>query len=184
MRRTLLALTALALSLGLSGCVSTTGVDDAVPSPAPSVSIVEPPSSPPPSPAPSPSVEESADPSYRVPDESPLEATRLVFDGDAVGVEPRTALNVAASAVREQEYTLDFDCIPRDATITLSLSPAAGEDDPPVTIKGPITVTQGCGAPGRVTGITVSRMVGIQITAITDGVDQAWAVLRATDATD
>lgn len=107
-----------------------------------------------------------------------------MFDGDAVGVEPRTALNVAASAVREQEYTLDFDCIPRDATITLSLSPAAGEDDPPVTIKGPITVTQGCGAPGRITGITVSRMVGIQITAVTDGVDHAWAVLRATDAAD
>ncbi|MFJ6678116.1 hypothetical protein ACIQLK_03185 [Microbacterium sp. NPDC091382] len=180
MRRPLLAPIALALVLGLSGCISTTGVDDAAPSPSPSASVPSP--SPTPTPSPSPSAEEP-DPSYRVPDENPLEATRLVFDADAVGVEPRTELNVAASAVRDQEYTLDFDCIPRDATITLSLSPAAGEDDPPVTIKGPITVTQGCGAPGRVTGITVSRMVGVQIAAIADGVDHAWAVLHAAEST-
>ncbi|WP_065571909.1 hypothetical protein [Microbacterium oleivorans] len=179
MRRPLLVPTALALLLGLSGCISTTGVDDAAPSPSPSASVPLPS----PSPSASASVEEPDDPSYRVPDENPLEATRFVFDGDAVGVEPQTELNVAASAVREQAYTLDFDCVPRDATITLSLSPAAGEDDPPVTITGPITVTQVCSAPGRVTGITVSRMVGIQITAITDGVDRAWAVLRADDST-
>ncbi|MDT3329543.1 hypothetical protein Q9S78_02560 [Microbacterium sp. KSW-18] len=182
MRRPLLALTALTLSLGLSGCISTTGVDDAAPSPSPSMPVSSAPSpSSTPSPSASPESEEPADPPYDIPVEDPLEASRLVFTGDAVGVEPVTSLNVSASAVRDQEYTLEFDCIPRDATITLSLSPAAGEDEPPVTIKGPLTVTQGCGAPGRLTGITVDRMVGIQITAITDGVDRAWAILRAAD---
>ncbi|WP_018187911.1 hypothetical protein [Microbacterium sp. 77mftsu3.1] len=182
MRRPLLALTALALSLGLSGCISTTGVDDAAPSPSRSMPVSSAPSpSSTPSPSASPEAEVPADPSYGVPVESPLEASRLVFNGDAVGVEPETALNVAASAVRGQEYTLEFDCIPRDATITLSLSPAAGEDEPPVTIKGPVNITQGCGAPGRLTGITVDRMVGIQITAITDGVDRAWAILHVAD---
>ncbi|WP_349309639.1 hypothetical protein [Microbacterium sp. MM2322] len=178
MRRPLLALTALALSLGLSSCVSTTGVDAVSPSPSPSEAATSTPS--PPS-SPSPEAEESPDPSYGIPVESPLEASRLVFTGDAVGVVPETALNVAASAVQGQEYTLEFDCIPRDATITLSLRPATGENDPPATISGPTTVTQGCAAPGRVSGITVSRMVGVQISVIADGVDRAWAVFRATE---
>lgn len=179
MRRPLLAVTALALSIGLSGCVSTSGVDAA--SPSPSSSAPAPPA-PAPSPSPSPEAEEPADPSYEIPVEDPLEATRLVVDRDAVGVEPETALNVAASAVRDQEYVLEFDCVPRDATITLSLSPAIGEEDPPVNLTGPITVTQGCGAPGRQTGIRVDRMVGVQISMLSDDVSRAWAVLRPAES--
>ena len=178
MRRPLLALAALALSLGLSGCISTTGVDEEAPSLTPTVS---PSPTPTPTPTPTPEPEASADPSYRIPAEAPLEASRLIFERDAVGVDPVTSLNVASSAVRGQDYVLEFDCTPSDASITLSLSPAAGEDDPPATVTGPVSVTHGCSASGRATGIRVNRMVGVQISLVTDDAARAWAVLQPAD---
>lgn len=180
MRRRLLTLTALAVSIGLSGCVSTAAVDDAAPSPSTSAtSSAEP--APTSTPTPTPEPEVSADPSYAVPEQDPLEASRLVFESDAVGVDPVSVVSVSASAVRDQEYVLEFDCIPRDATITLSLSPAVGEDEPPVNFSGPIAVTQGCSAPGGATGIRVDRMVGVQISMSGDDVARAWAVLRPAE---
>ncbi len=177
MRRPLLALTALAVSFGLSGCVSTAAVDDAAPTPSSSPTRSAE-AAPTPTPTSMPEPEESVDPSYAVPEQDPLEASRLVFESDAVGVDPVTVVSVSSSAVRDQDYVLDFDCIPRDATITLSLSPAVGEDDPPVNFSGPIALTQGCSGPGRTTGIRVDRMVGVQISMTGDEVSRAWAVLR------
>ncbi|MFI8633172.1 hypothetical protein ACIGEP_11305 [Microbacterium sp. NPDC077663] len=180
MRRRLLALTALALSIALGGCVSTASVDDSAPTPSSSPTSSAKPA-PTPTPTPTPEPEVSPDPTYGIPVEDPLEASRLVFESDAVGVDPVTVVSVSASAVRDQEYVLEFDCIPRDATITLSLSPAVGEDDPPVNFSGPIAVTQGCSAPGRTAGIRVDRMVGVQISMSGDDVSRAWAVLRPAE---
>ncbi|MEV8024727.1 hypothetical protein [Microbacterium sp. NPDC080220] len=177
MRRPLLALTALAVSFGLSGCVSTAAVDDDAPTPSSSPTRSAE-AAPTPTPTSMPEPEESVDPSYAVPEQDPLEASRLVFERDAVGVDPVTVVSVSSSAVRDQDYVLDFDCVPRDATITLSLSPAVGEDDPPVNFSGPIALTQGCSAPGRATGIRVDRMVGVQISLMGGEVSRAWAVLR------
>jgi hypothetical protein len=166
----------LVTSTFLAGCIATTDLGDHTehvsPTTAPSAPAALTPSITEPS--------TTIDSDYAVPDPVGDELSRVTFmmngpDGVSEGESV-----VSAIAEVGKTYAIDFDCSPSAARVTIEwkAAPAVGEEAAlPI---GATSVTQDCGAPGRIEGIEYDADTLVQLTMFADELNAGWAVLLPT----
>ncbi|MFI8633585.1 hypothetical protein ACIGEP_13415 [Microbacterium sp. NPDC077663] len=157
-------------SMLLAGCVSTTDLDDdptttppaVTPSPVPSVS------SPP----------ATVDGDYAVPAVAGDELSRITFVAEGANGISEGEATVSGVVEAGERYVIDFDCSPSTARVTLEWAPAPAPGEEPANPVGPTSVTQDCGAPGRIEGIAYDADTPVQLKIFADELNAGWAVLR------
>ncbi|MDT3346073.1 hypothetical protein [Microbacterium aquilitoris] len=160
----------LAASMVLAGCVSTTDLEDDATTrpppamPSPTVSVPSPPA--------------TVDGDYAVPGVADDELSRITFVAEGADGVSEGEATVSGVVKAGERYVIDFDCSPSTARVTLEWTPAPAEGEEPANPVGPTSVTQDCGAPGRIEGIAYDADTLVQLKMFADELNAGWAVLR------
>lgn len=106
------------------------------------------------------------------------ELSRITFVAEGANGISEGEATVSGVVEAGERYVIDFDCSPSRAQVTLEWAPAPASGEEPANPVGPTSVTQDCGAPGRITGIAYDADTPVQLKMFADELNAGWAVLR------
>lgn len=159
-----------ALGVILTGCVSTSSVDegrDGRPSP---VTPTPSPSGPSPSPT-----TDAPLPPYAVPVADPQEVARLVHVAVGPGGAPQTSVELSAEAEADVTYAVEYDCRPTGAPVTFEIAWRHADSD---AVREPGeggSLLATCDGPAAVSGIVFANPALLQLSLTdADGIEEAW----------